>query len=105
MDEALNAMNTEEFGALKRMSPPTPAMRCPLSFMMPVVKPTINRMSITSRATARMLTSVRTGLAKRLAVMICLFKYGLSLIKAWGLDYLPERVRNLPDVRAGTHLR
>ena len=73
IDAVLKDMMIPEFGARRMMSPPTPVVRLPMSFMMPVVRPTITRMRVTSSATARMLTAVRTGLEIRFAVIICLF--------------------------------
>src|SRR5206468_7952273 len=69
----LNARNNDEFGGCKRISAPTPSVRLPVSSEIPDVNPTTTRMRITSSATARMLTVVRTGRALRPAMIICLF--------------------------------
>src|SRR5579884_3170501 len=51
-------------------SAPIPACRCFESFSIPSEKPTITRMSVTSRAMAMMLISDRTGRCTRLATII-----------------------------------
>src|SRR5438034_7219414 len=66
----LNARNNDEFGGCKRISAPTPSVRLPVSSEIPDVNPTTTRMRITSSATARMLTVVRTGRALRPAMII-----------------------------------
>ena len=73
MVELLNASNKEEFGGWNKMSAPTPSVRLAVSLEIPAVSPTTTRINITSRATARMLTVVRTGRAARPATMIFLY--------------------------------
>src|SRR4051794_20232453 len=99
MDAVLNDMMMPELGGLRMTSPPTPASRLPLSFMIPVVMPTMMRISVTSSATARILTNVRTGLEVRLAMMMCLFNDSFLSVdgfRAADPDYLTARALNRP---------
>src|SRR5215813_13898473 len=67
------ASSRDEFGGCNQMSAPTPSVRFPVSFEIPLVRPTTTNIKMTSSATAKMLTVVRTGRAFRPAMIICLF--------------------------------
>src|SRR5215469_4404996 len=68
----------EELGGNTITSAPIPACRERESFSMPTERPTISRMSVTSRAMARMLMAERTGRCARLDTIILFIMSGTS---------------------------
>src|SRR5208337_1956942 len=80
----LTPISRDELGGCTMMSAPMPAWRFLLSSSMPIERPTINRISVTSTATATTLIMVRNGRCTRLARIIRfmewpLFAFRLSL--------------------------
>src|SRR5205085_10816746 len=90
----VRATNIEECGGRIIISP-TPAVLFAVSSDIPVVRPTMTRISITSSATARMLTVVRTGRALKPAMIICFF-ISLHRLLRQVESLCPFRTRQIP---------
>src|SRR6476646_10400008 len=78
MGALLTPAMKEVLGGCTITSAPMPAWRCRASFSTPTERPTISRISVTSRAIATMLISDRMGRCTRLATII-LFIMGAAL--------------------------
>ena len=66
----LKALMNDDPGGRTRMSAPMPAVRVRESCISPRHNPTINRISVTSSATATMLISDRTGRCTRFPIIM-----------------------------------